>query len=80
MQSVAELLEPLYLKLRERVMSSDYIQMDESIIPVVDKDKPGGYEERVSLGSALTRTQITILPLRQRLQSEVCSGRYSQRF
>ena len=40
-QSAAELLEPLYLKLRERVMSSDYIQMDESIIPVVDKDKPG---------------------------------------
>lgn len=40
MQSVAELIEPLYLKLRERVMSSDYIQMDESIIPVVDKDKP----------------------------------------
>ncbi len=40
-QSAAELLEPLYLKLRERVMSSDYIQMDESIIPVLDKDKPG---------------------------------------
>ena len=40
-QDAAELLEPLYLKLRERVMSSDYIQMDESIIPVLDKDKPG---------------------------------------
>ena len=40
-QSAAELLEPLYLKLRERVMSSNYIQMDESIIPVVDKDNPG---------------------------------------
>ncbi len=39
-QSAAELLEPLYLKLRERVMTSGYIQMDESIIPVVDKDKP----------------------------------------
>ena len=40
-QSAAELLEPLYLKLRERVMGSTYIQMDESIIPVVDKDNPG---------------------------------------
>ena len=40
-QSAAELLVPLYLKLRERVMSSNYIQMDESIIPVVDKDNPG---------------------------------------
>lgn len=40
-QDAAELLESLYLKLREREMSSDYIQMDESIIPVLDKDKPG---------------------------------------
>ena len=40
-QRAAELLEPLYLKLREQVMASDYIQMDESIIPVVDKDHPG---------------------------------------
>lgn len=40
-QRAAELLEPLYGKLRERVMAPDYIQMDESIIPVVDKDNPG---------------------------------------
>ena len=40
-QDASELLESLYLKLREREMSSDYIQMDESIIPVLDKDKPG---------------------------------------
>ena len=40
-QSAAELLEPLYFKLRERVMGSTYIQMDESIIPVLDKDSPG---------------------------------------
>lgn len=35
------LLEPLYWKLRDRVLSCDYIQVDESIIPVMDKDKPG---------------------------------------
>ncbi len=40
-QSAAELLESLYLKLRERVMGSTYIQMDESVIPVLDKDSPG---------------------------------------
>ncbi len=39
-QSAAELLEPLYRKLRERVMATDYIQMVESIIPVLDKDNP----------------------------------------
>lgn len=37
----ATLLEPLYQKLRERVLGCDYIQVDESVIPVMDKDKPG---------------------------------------
>lgn len=37
----AALLEPLYQKLRERVLGCDYIQVDESVIPVMDKDKPG---------------------------------------
>lgn len=37
----ATLLEPLYGKLRERVLGCDYIQVDESVIPVMDKDKPG---------------------------------------
>lgn len=37
----ADLLEPLSDALRSRVLGSDYIQVDESIIPVMDKDKPG---------------------------------------
>lgn len=41
MQGAAELLEPLYDCLRKRVLACDYIQIDESIIPVLDKDKPG---------------------------------------
>lgn len=40
-QGAAELLKLLYEKLRERVLGCDYIQVDESIIPVLDKDKPG---------------------------------------
>jgi len=40
-QGSAELLEPLYEMLKKRVLGSDYIQVDESIIPVLDKDKPG---------------------------------------
>lgn len=40
-QGAAELLEPLYECLRKRVLGCDYIQVDESIIPVLDKDKPG---------------------------------------
>lgn len=40
-QGAAELLKPLYEKLRKRVLGCDYIQVDESIIPVLDKDKPG---------------------------------------
>jgi transposase len=36
-----DLLKPLYDALKKQVLSSDYIQIDESTIPVVDKDKPG---------------------------------------
>ncbi len=34
-----ELLKPLYDLLRQRVLSSDYIQVDESTIPVIDNEK-----------------------------------------
>lgn len=34
-----QLLKPLYDILRERVLSSDYIQVDESTLPVVDNEK-----------------------------------------
>lgn len=40
-QGAAELLGPLYECLRKRVLGCDYIQVDESIIPVLDRDKPG---------------------------------------
>jgi transposase len=36
-----DLLTPLYEILRKEVMTSDYIQIDESTIPVMDKDHPG---------------------------------------
>jgi len=36
-----DLLKPLYEALKKEVLSGDYIQIDESTIPVVDKDKPG---------------------------------------
>ena len=37
--SVCERLRPLYEKLREQIMSSDYIQVDESTLPVIDNEK-----------------------------------------
>ena len=36
-----QLLDPLYNKLKQKVISSDYIQADESPIKVLDKDKKG---------------------------------------
>jgi transposase len=36
-----DLLEPLYQTLKQKVQSSDYVQVDETTIPVVDQDKPG---------------------------------------
>ncbi|WP_163274343.1 transposase, partial [Dysgonomonas sp. 511] len=39
--SAINLLEPLYQQLKKDVLGSDYIQVDETTIPVLDKDKPG---------------------------------------
>lgn len=36
-----DLMRPLYDSLKKEVLSSDYIQIDESTIPVMDKDSPG---------------------------------------
>jgi transposase len=36
-----DLMEPLYDVLKKAVMSSDYIQVDEATIPVMDHDHPG---------------------------------------
>ena len=37
--AVCEKLRPLYDKLREQIMSSEYIQVDESTLPVIDNEK-----------------------------------------
>lgn len=39
--SAVDLLEPLYEALKKEILSSDYIQIDETTIPVMDKDHPG---------------------------------------
>jgi transposase len=39
--SSVDLLEPLYETLKKEVLSSDYIQIDETTIPVMNKDHPG---------------------------------------
>jgi transposase len=39
--AATDLLEPLYDTLRNKVLSSNYIQIDETTIPVMDQDKPG---------------------------------------
>lgn len=44
-QASIDLLEPLYEELQRRVLETDYIQMDETTIPVLDKDKPGGTQK-----------------------------------
>lgn len=40
-RKTCELLEPLYAELLSRITDSDYIQADESPIPVLSQDKPG---------------------------------------
>lgn len=40
-RKTCELLEPLHAEMMSRIRDSDYIQADESPIPVLSKDKPG---------------------------------------
>jgi transposase len=40
-----DLLEPLYETLKKEVLSSDYIQIDETTIPVMDRDHPGATQK-----------------------------------
>jgi len=48
--SSVDLLEPLYETLKKEVLSSDYIQIDESTIPVMDGQRPSGSNtQRLSL-------------------------------
>lgn len=46
--AICRLIEPLYQELMKQVLTTDYLQADESPIPVLTKDKPGathkGYE------------------------------------
>jgi len=39
--AAVDLLEPLYNALKKDILSSDYVQIDETTIPVMDKDHPG---------------------------------------
>jgi len=38
-KETSDLLRPLYYRLREQVLSTDYIQVDETTIPVIDNEK-----------------------------------------
>lgn len=38
-KDVADLLRPLYYRIRDLVMDTDYIQSDETTVPIVDDEK-----------------------------------------
>lgn len=38
-EQAVDKLKPLYDKLRQRILSSEYVQIDESVIPVIDNEK-----------------------------------------
>ena len=44
---VCALLRPLYLELKKKVLSSDYIQVDETTLPVIDHDRHKAAKEYI---------------------------------
>ena len=44
---VCELLRPFYLELKKKVLSSDYIQVDETTLPVIEHDRHKAAKEHI---------------------------------
>ena len=44
---VCELLRPLYLELRKKVLAADYLQVDETTLPVIDHDRHKAAKEYI---------------------------------
>lgn len=44
---VCELLKPLYMELKKEVLSSDYVQVDETTLPVINHDKHKAAKEYI---------------------------------
>lgn len=47
-KDVADLLRPLYYRIRDPVMETDYIQADETTVPIVDDEKHTGRSRATS--------------------------------
>jgi transposase len=56
---VSDLLRPLYYRLKELVLESDYIQSDESTIPIIDNEK----HKTIHLDGASGNGEPGLLPL-----------------
>ena len=44
---VCELLRPLYLELRKKVLAADYFQVDETTLPVINHDRHKAVKEYI---------------------------------
>jgi transposase len=62
-----DLLRALYYRLKDLVFASDYIQVDESTVPVIDNEKTP-YRQSLSLDGAFGNGKAGVFSLRQRVQ------------
>ena len=63
---VCELLRPLYLELRKKVLAADYLQVDETTLPVINHERHKAAKEYIWIVRAAV-PRSALLPLRQRI-------------
>lgn len=70
-RKTCELLEPLYDEMLSRIRGSDYIQADESPIPVLSKDKPGSTHKGYQWVYHLPKERMVIFGYEQSREQSV---------
>ena len=75
---VCELLRPLYLELRKKVLAADYFQVDETTLPVINHERHKAAKEYIWIVRALCR--VCSSSIRQRIAFTKSCGQLLKNF
>ena len=71
---VCELLRPLYLELRKKVLAADYLQVDETTLPVINHDRHKAVKEYIWIVRAAVPRLPSSITTTDRVHKKLRSG------
>ena len=71
---VCELLRPLYLELRKKVLAADYFQVDETTLPVINHDRHKAVKEYIWIVRAAVPRLPSSITTTDRVHKKLRSG------